>query len=196
MANFPQPVSARRNLLPELNEAAEAIDINRGAAQTNSNTVIFEMMNFYKRKLEESEKENEELTKKIKTMQAEHLHDIHALETQLDRQVHTNFIFAQTNMQQAETVMRKHQAGVRLARCFDEMAAAIELVEETHVGDEAMALRYIYMKKEEVMQRANVALHMLIRPSEEEDRVQLDLAIEEEIIDLTGEDTEEETDED
>jgi len=173
----------------------EVIDINKGATQSNSNTVIFEMMNFYKRKLEACEQQNEDLNKRLRISREEHMHDVHVLERQLNTQVNTNMMFAQTNMRQAETVMRKHQAAVRMARCFDELSAAVELVEETHIGgDEAIALRYIYMKKEELMQRANVAMQMLIAPTQEEteeDIIRM-MQIEQEIIDLTAEETEEE----
>jgi len=177
-----------------------SINPNTGCCQTNSNVVIFEMMNFYKRKLEESEEENAMLRDQLKKAKQEHMHDIHTLENQLNNQVNMNMIFAQTNLAQAETVQRKHQAGIRLARCFDELAAAVELVEETHIGgDEALALRYVYMKKEEIMQRANVGIQMLIAPSPQEPEV-IEMIhferIEREIIDLTedtqGETTEEE----
>jgi len=177
----------------------EVIDINKGASQQNSNTVIFEMMNFYKRKLEACELQNEDLAKRLKVSRDEHMHDVHVLERQLNNQVNTNMVFAQTNMRQAETVMRKHQAGVRLARCFDELAASVELVEETHIGgDETIALRYIYMKKEEIMQRANVALQMLIAPAQEEteDDIIHMMRIEQEIIDLTAEEETEEEESD
>jgi len=172
------------------------INAANGATQTNSNVVIFEMMNFYKRRMEAAEEENEQLKKKLKQAQDEHLHDIHQLEHQLDNQVNMNMIFAQTNMRQAETTMRKHQAGIRLARCFDELAAAVELVEETYIGGgEEIALRYIYMKKEEIMQRANVGIQMLIAPTPDEPEVEIHMTrIEQEIIDLT-EQTEEETEE-
>lgn len=163
-----------------------------------SNTVLFSMMNFYKRRMEALEQQNASLKKKIRVQYDEYRNELGDLQQQLHDQVDVNHHFAQVNLRNTETIMRKHDAGIRLARCFEELSSAIELVEDTHVGDEAMGLRYIYMKKEEIMQRADVGVRMLVREDVQDDLTRWEneiadnmLVIERNIIDLT-EDTEEE----
>lgn len=163
-----------------------------------SNTVLFSMMNFYKRRMESLEQQNASLKKKLRTQYEEHRNEMGDLQQQLHDQVQVNHHFAQVNLRGAETIIRKHNAGIRLAHCFDELSAAIELVEDTHIGDEAMGLRYINMKKNEIMQRADVAVRLLAREDDEDELTRWEneiadnmLVIERQIIDLT-EDTEEE----
>lgn len=167
-------------------------------AQDASNTVLFSMMNFYKRRMESLEQQNATLKKKLRTQYEEHRNEMGDLQQQLHDQVQINHHFAQVNLRGAETIIRKHNAAIRLAHCYDEMCAAIELVEDTHLGDEAMGLRYISMKKTEITQRADVAVRLLVREEPEDELTRWEneiadnmLVIEREIIDLT-EDTEEE----
>lgn len=156
-------------------------------------------MNFYKRRAELLEEENNNLRKKMRQDYEDHRNEVGDLQQQLHDAAQTNHEFAQVNLRGAHTIMRKHNAGLRLAHCFDDLAAAIELVEDTHIGEEAMGLRYIGMKKNEIMERANVAIQLLVQhdPVESElERWENEVAdnllvINNQVIDLT-EDTEEE----
>lgn len=160
-------------------------------------------MNFYKRRAEELENDNIQLKKRMRAMYEEHRNEMGDLQQQLHDHVQTNAQFAQQNLRSAHTIVRKHQAGLRLAHCFDDLVATIELVEDTHIGDEAMGLRYIGYKKNEILERANVAVQLLCRPGEAELPGELErwenevadnlLVMGNQVIDLTG-DSDEETD--
>lgn len=163
-----------------------------------SPTVLFHMMNYYKRRMEVAEKACEDMRKRMRVQYEEYRNEVGDLQQQLHDAATTNHEFAQVNLRGAETIVRKHNAGLRLAHCFDELSAAIELVEETHIGDEAMGLRYITMKKDEIMQRANTAVQLLVHqdPESELERWENEIAdnliiMGNQVIDLT-EDTEEE----
>lgn len=162
--------------------------------QTASNVVIFEMMNFYKRRSETLEKENEALKKKMKLDYQEHRNEMADVQQRLHDQVIINYHFAHVNEKNAELIYRKHQAGIRLAHCFEELASAIELVEETNIDeDKTMALRYIGMKKNEICQRADIAVEMLTRRDDDLDDVtRFENEHDRTIIDLTS-DTEEDS---
>lgn len=161
--------------------------------------VLFHMMNYYKRRMEVAEQECENLRKRMRVQYEEHRNEMGDLQQQLHDAVQTNHEFAQVNLRGAHTIVRKHRAGLRLAHCFDELSAAIELVEDTHIGDEAMGLRYISMKKQEIMGRADAAVQLLVHQEPEQGELErwenevADnlLVMGNTIIDLT-EDTEEE----
>lgn len=174
--------------------------------QTASNTILFEMMNFYKRRCEIFEAENQALKKKMRMDYENHRNEMGDMQQRLHDEIQSNSMLAQVNLQGAHTIIRKHNAGLRLAHCIDSMAAAIELIEDTHVGDEALGLRYISMEKDKIMEQANVAIMMLTRrgPNEGQQEPQDDLerweneiadnmlVIERQVIDLTEETEEEE----
>lgn len=168
-----------------------------------SPAVLFHMMNYYKRRAEALEMDNIALKKRMRTQYEEFRNEMGDLQQQLHDAAQTNHELAQVNLRGAETIVRKHNAGLRLAHCFDELSAAIELVEDTHVGDEAMGLRYISMKKNEIMGRADSAVQMLanheIRQVESElERWENEVAdnllvMQHGIIDLTADTDDEET---
>lgn len=175
-------------------------------SQDNSNTVLFEMMNFYKRRAERAEAENEMLNKKMKKECEEHNNVVTLLQHQLNDQVNINHHFAQVNMRGARTIMRKHNAGIRLAHCINELIDSIELVEETRLGGEdALGCNYIVMNKERVKGQVDAAMQMLVREEWVDEESELerfenevaDTLLAHEIIDLTEETetelTEEET---
>lgn len=163
-------------------------------------------MNFYKRRCEIFEAENQALKKKMRMDYENHRNEMGDMQQRLHDEIQSNSMLAQVNLQGAHTIIRKHNAGLRLAHCIDSMAAAIELIEDTHVGDEALGLRYISMEKDKIMEQANVAIMMLTRrgPNEGQHEPQDDLerweneiadnmlVIERQVIDLTEETEEEE----
>lgn len=167
-----------------------------------SNVVLYHMMNFYKRRAEALEEELQRVTKKARDDYEEHRNEMGDLQQQLHDQVATNNEFAQVNLRGAHTIVRKHRAGLRLAHCLDDLVGAIELVSETHIGDEQMGLRFIEMKKNEIMERADVAIQLLVQrdfvdPESEVERWENEVADDflvapHGVIDLTGEETEEE----
>jgi len=165
-----------------------------------SPTVLFHMMTYYKRRMEVAEQECENLRKRMRTQYEEFRNEMGDLQQQLHDAVQTNHEFAQVNLRGAHTIVRKHNAGLRLAHCFDEIVSAIELVEDTHIGDEAMGLRYISMKKTEIMGRADMAVRLLVHQEPEDELTRWEnevadnlLVMGNTVIDLT-EETEEEED--
>lgn len=166
-----------------------------------SNAVLFHMMNFYKRRAESLEEENQHLKKRMKQQYEDHRNEMGDLQQQLHDQFEINHRFSHVNLRTTEACYRKHQAGLRLAHCFEDLAAAIELVDDTHTeSDKPMSLRYITMKKTEIMGRADIAIQMLVArdPEDEVTRFENELAdnllqIEQHIIDLTADDSGEET---
>lgn len=136
-------------------------------APDSSNVILFHMMNFYKRRAEALEEENNRLNKKLKQQYEDHRNEMGDLQQQLHDQVQINHHFAQVNLRGAELVTRKHQAAMRLAHCVDEIFNSIELVQDT-VGaqPDALGIQYLVMKKNEVQQRADVAIQLLVRTPE------------------------------
>lgn len=178
-----------------------------------SPAVLYNMMCYYKRRAEQLEEEVIEMKRQRRDLINEHHNEMGDLQQLYHDALQTNTEFARVNLRGAATIVRKHNAGLRLAHCIDELSAAIELVEDTHVGDEAMGLRYISMKKDEIMGRADSAVMLLTRtgPQEREPEGELERWENEvadhllvmrgddhEVIDLTGdsdEDTELESEE-
>lgn len=150
--------------------------------QTASNTVIFEMMMHYKRKSEIAEESSRSAHKKLK-----HARDaIGSLQHELQEQVATNREFARANRRGADIIHRKHQAGMRLVGCLDDLFGAIDLVQDTSLGDDhALGIEFITMHKQAIHGRAETALMLFVEHNDE------DLETDE-TIDLTGEETEEE----
>jgi len=154
------------------------------------------MMNFYKRRAEQLEEENARLNKKLRDQYEEHRNEMGDLQQQLHDQIHINHHFAQVNLRTTEIANRKHQAGLRLAHCIDELVGAIELVEETQMSDD-LGVKYICMQRDAMAGRVDSALQLLIGNTGQTaiDRWEGEIAdtlLAREVIDLTGEETEEE----
>lgn len=169
-----------------------------------SPVVLFHMMNFYKRKAEQLELQLKE-ERAAKKQQYEDLrNEIGDVQQQLHDRIVENAELGVINLRGAQTIVRKHQAGVRMLHVIDDFAAAIELVEETTIGQSMdMGLHYIVMKKNEIMQRAQVAMDIFLHGQPEVNELEEwengfdtigDNLVDRSIIDLTGEETEEDED--
>lgn len=171
-----------------------------GPDQSASNTVLFEMMQFYKRAAEGHAEEANELRKRMRIEADLHADEMAIQQQRFHHQVMINHHFAQVNLRATETAHRKHQAGLRMAHCLDDLFTAIELVEETRLGnDGALGIEYISMHKTRIQQRADTALQMFLHEPEMseverfENEIVDGIVAAREVIDLTiGEETEEE----
>lgn len=140
------------------------------------------MMMHYKR-VAELESEEVERLKNQATLHAVEMID---MQQRLTTEIIGGRTIRAANVRGAMMVMRKHDAGMRLTRCLDELFDAIELVHQTQMSMEPAA-EYLKYEKDRIQQRASTAFELLIREHDELDA--------DEVIDLTGEDTEEDTDE-
>jgi len=153
---------------------------------TSSNVVLLEMMMHYKRRMEIAESETERAKKRVKVMEQVHWETVSQQQETIQTQNAANDMLRQANIRGAQMVMRKHEAGMRLMACMDDLFNDIELsygakaIEERRGSDE-----YLMYMKERAVQRAGTAFELLIHEYDELE------AMEE--IDLT-ETTDEETD--
>lgn len=156
--------------------------------QENSNTVLFEMMMFYKRKMEIAEDTAAQDRKRLK--QAMHIaHEargrlqdtiiqLRAAEREIGE-------YARANERGARMIMRKHNAGMGIVACMNNLVECIDTVEDTAVNyNNMLGVEYISMHKRAIVGRAAGFLEDFIN---DEDDLESD-----EVIDLTGEETEEE----
>jgi len=154
--------------------------------QTASNTVLFEMMMHYKRRMEVAESETERAKKRVKVMEQVHWETVSQQQATIQAQNAANDMLRRANIRGAQIIMRKHEAGMRLMTCMDDIFNDIDLsygakaIEDRRGSDE-----YLMHMKERAVQRAGTAFELLIHEFDELE------AIEE--IDLS-ETTEEETD--
>lgn len=159
-------------------------------AQTESNVVLFQMMMHYKRRMEDAEESAKKVVKKMRTNETAYLRTLELMEhdsREADNRI--RFLVA-ANVQGANALIRKHEAGMRLIHCLDDVFNAVELVDETQLaGENNLGLRYINSEKKVVGQRARVAIDLLMRDPEFETH-----EFHTEVIDLTAdEETEEES---
>jgi len=164
--------------------------------QTASNTVLFEMMMFYKRKMEIAEETAEQDRKRLKAslevrnrLQDEVHATRHALGTaELEIQE-----YEQANQRCAEVIVNKHQGGLRLMNAFDELVGAIEVAAQFHRlrGEAHSDVLYIKDKMDTAVERATTAIEMFNQGTPISEALMNELQAEE-VIDLTEEDTEEE----
>lgn len=168
-----------------------------------SNAVLFHMMNYYKRKFEQSDEELQSTKRRMKVEEEIHTEHIRNLEAELNQRIVERIQLGHANFRGSQIILRKHQAGIRMLHCIDELAAAIELVEDTRIGGENnMGVHYIAMEKNKIMQRVQVAMQIFSHDpdsDEEENAVtrwenEISPQLVTNIIDLTGEETQEELD--
>lgn len=156
--------------------------------QTASNTVLFEMMMHYKRRMEVAEDDSERNKKRMKVMEQVHWETVSEQNETIQAQNAANDMLRRANIRGAEMVMRKHEAGMRLMTCLDDIFNDIDLSYGAKAAEDRRATdEYLMHMKERAMQRAGTAFELLIHEHDELE------AIEE--IDVTG-DTEEDTDTD
>jgi len=150
--------------------------------QSNSNTVLFEMMMHYKRRAEIAEEATEHARKRLKKSMAATADAQH----ELHEQVAHNRQYVLANERGARMIVRKHEAGLGLAACLDNLFECVDVVNETAANyNNMLGIEYIAMHKDAIFQRAQVFLEQFTDDTDE------DLEADE-TIDLTGDTTEEE----
>jgi len=156
--------------------------------QENSNTVLFEMMMYYKRKMEIAEETAEQDRKRLKkaTAVARDAQDqVHALNAHVRTLASEINEYARANERGARMITRKHNAGLGIVACMNQLIEVIDTVEDTAVNYNGMlGIEYISMHKRAIVGRAAGFLETF---TDDLDDLEAD-----EVIDLTGEETEEE----
>lgn len=153
-------------------------------APTESNAVLFEMMMYYKRTADAAQ----EHTKRLERRAERHAREMADVQSRLHVAIEQRRATAAANLRGAHMVVRKHNAGMRMVRCIDDLFNAIELAYQTRM-DSDTGIKYVKFEKDRIEQRATTAFELLIQEHDEPD---LDA---DEVLDLTGESTEEESDE-
>lgn len=166
-------------------------------AQTASNTVLFEMMMHYKRRMEFAEEYGAHQRKRAKMIEEVWGEEIQERERQLDvMRLEMRQLMA-ANRRGAEMVVRKHTAAMRLMTAAEDLFNAIDVADRLAPPAERWVIDYVAMHKQAVQQRANVAFDLLIQePGTDEDRIEAAVAdlVANEELEHTGDTTEEETD--
>lgn len=144
--------------------------------QTASNTVLFEMMMHYKRKMEDEQEISRIAMKKLKRAH-DAVDEMAFVVADRDQQIRQ---LTMANMRGAALVMQKHEAGMRIVTHLQDLYDNIDLVYETELGGAHLGMNYIYNERVRSEQRAGNALQLFLAEPQ--------LEIEE--IDLTGEETE------
>jgi len=157
--------------------------------------VLFQMMNFYKRRMELAEAECESARKRMRTMRESHAEQMAHQQHLLHEQIAANREFAIANRRGAEMIITKHHAGMRIVHCLDELLSAVDLVRDTFTSDYQLGLEYINGEAHRVRGRAETALELFTRAGDERADEEIDLTVYDEIIDLTGDTTEDEREE-
>lgn len=168
--------------------------------QTASNTVLFEMMMHYKRRMERAEEECEHQKKRARIIEEVWEEEIADRERQLDNLRIEMRQLVRANVRGAEMVVRKHDAGMRLMTAIEDMFNAVDVADQLAPPAERWVIDYVAMHKRSIQQRSNMAFDLLI--SEAGEGPLMDEAFIDEGIDLvarevlahTGDTTEEETD--
>lgn len=160
----------------------------------SSNVVLFEMMMSYKQEAEhlakrlKEEKEEKEAWKEARLIETRRANQ---LEEELDDAIHEIRAYEVANRRGAEIIMRKHEAGMRMLDTFDTLMGAISVA---HLGDH--------------MRGVNNEDVMFVKQCAEDARTMMDIAYgqfmtgwhapgrdidmqADEVIDLSGETTEE-----
>lgn len=160
----------------------------------SSNVVLFEMMMHYKQEAEHLaiKEEEQRLAKEAYNRALRRALDrMQQLEVELDDSIHEIRAYEVANRRGAEIIMRKHEAGMRMLDTFDTLMGAISVA---HLGDHMRGVN-----NEDVIFVKNVA---------EDARTMMDIAVgqfmtgwhapgrdidmqADEVIDLSGETTEE-----
>jgi hypothetical protein len=160
-----------------------------------SPVVLFQMMNYYKRRMELAEAQCESERKRMRVMRETHAEQMAHQQHLLHEQIAANREFAIANRRGAEMIITKHHAGMRIVSCLDDLLSAVDLVRDTFTSDFQLGLEYINGEAHRVRGRAEMALELFTRAGDEEADEEIDLTVYDEIIDLTGDTTEEEREE-
>lgn len=152
--------------------------------QTDSNVALFEMMMYYKRTAEATQEHCQRLERRAER----HAREMSDLQIRLHAALESRRATAAANVRGAHMVVRKHDAGMRMVRCIDDLFNAIELAYQTRMDTET-GIQYLKFEKDRIEARATMAFELLIQEHDEPD-LEAD-----EVIDLIGETTEEESEE-
>lgn len=167
--------------------------------QTASNTVLFEMMMHYKRRMEFAESECEHQKKRARIIEEVWEEEIQERERTLDMMRIEMRQLVAANVRGAEMVVRKHDAGIRLMTAIEDMFNAVDVADQLAPPAERWVIDYVAMHKRAIQQRSNMAFDLLISepgvgPVVDDNFIgELDL-VAREVLDRTGDTTEEETD--
>ena len=135
-------------------------------APNDSNVVIFQMMLHYKRQLECEQDINAIAMKKLKKCHQ----DLASLQHEKHELLRDNRLLVNANERGSATIIRKHQAGMRMAKCLDDIFETIDIVIETGLGDDgALGMEYIGAHRDAIGQRAKTALDMFVEVNQPED---------------------------
>jgi len=130
--------------------------------QTASNTVLFEMMMHYKRRMERAEEECEHQRKRARIIEEVWEEEIAERERVLDGMRLEMRQLVRANVRGAEMVVRKHDAGMRLMSASEDLFSAIEVADQLCPPGERWVIDYIAMHKRCIQQRSNMAFELLI----------------------------------
>lgn len=137
--------------------------------------------------MEVAEDDSARNKKKMKVMDQVHMEIVAQHQDTIRAQNAANDMLRRANIRGAAQVMRKHEAGMRLMTCLGDLFNDVDLsYGAKDPADRRATDEYLMHMKERILRRSETAFALLIHEHDELE------AIEE--IDLTGDETEEETD--
>lgn len=123
---------------------------------TESNVVLYQMMMHYKRRMEVAEEREDHYKKRMKVEE-----ELYQEEIDVWRQSNRRFSdqLYRTQLQ----LINKHDAGMKLAACLDNMFEAVDLAYDTDLGGKNnLAVAYLDTIKDQEQGRAATAFELLI----------------------------------
>jgi len=172
---------------------ASVRNIDEAPSPDSSNTVLFEMMMFYKQQAELAEKERAQAEARYEGLEVEY-NELRNYTSDLQGEHHDRLLdlhaFEIANRRGAEIITRKHEAGMLMLDAFDSLVGAILLARQAELNTESPNdnVAFVYEQAGEARERIDVASTMFMtgwmRPG-----VDVDMTTQEE-VDLTGEETE------
>lgn len=143
---------------------------------TESNVVLYQMMMHYKRRMEIAEEREEHYKKRMKIEEELYQEDI-------DVWRQSNRRFSDQLYRTQLQLINKHDAGMKLAACLDNMFEAVDLAYDTDLGGkDNLAIAYLDTIKDQEQGKAANAFELLISEHHENavDRALIDLTTTEE----------------
>ncbi|AXH75573.1 MAG: hypothetical protein [Cressdnaviricota sp.] len=172
---------------------ASVRNVDEAPSPDSSNTVLFEMMMFYKKQAELAEKERAAAQNKYDTLEEEY-NTLRNYASDLQGEHHDRLLdlhaYEVANRRGSEIIVRKHEAGLRMMAAFDGLMGAIEVTNQFHKlrGEDHGDIRHIYERAMEEQERMDMANTMFmtgwLAPRQDIDMTS------DEVVDLTGEETE------
>jgi len=123
---------------------------------TESNVVLYQMMMHYKRSMEVAEDREQHYKKRMKIEEELYQEEIDVYRQGNQRLTHQ---LQRTQLQ----LVNKHEAGMRLVHCLDNVFNAVELAVETELGGPGnLGVTYIETIKDMEHERATTAFELLV----------------------------------